>query len=57
MKLDHTQSTISPFDSPSMPYEKDGVFNMLVGQGQMETTMAIVVHFINQKITERHGNL
>lgn len=33
VKLDHTQSTISPFDSPSMPYEKDGVFNMLVGQG------------------------
>ena len=25
VKLDHTQSTISPFDSPSMPYEKDGV--------------------------------
>ncbi|WIY61759.1 WD40/YVTN/BNR-like repeat-containing protein [Bacillus arachidis] len=33
VKLDHTQSTISPFDSPGMPYEKDGVFNMLVGQG------------------------
>ena len=25
VKLDHTQSTITPFDSPSMPYEKDGV--------------------------------
>jgi photosystem II stability/assembly factor-like uncharacterized protein len=24
---------IRPFDSPGMPYEKDGVFNMLVGQG------------------------
>ncbi|ENQ3078774.1 glycosyl hydrolase [Bacillus cereus] len=33
VKLDHTQSIISPFDSPGMPYEKDGVFNMLVGQG------------------------
>lgn len=33
MKLDYTQSAISPFDYPSMPYEKDGVFNMLVGQG------------------------
>lgn len=32
VKLDRGQS-ISPFDSPSMPYEKDGVFNMLVGQG------------------------
>ncbi|MFJ7732623.1 WD40/YVTN/BNR-like repeat-containing protein [Lysinibacillus sp. NPDC097231] len=25
--------SISPFDSPGMPYEKDGVLNMLVGQG------------------------
>ncbi|PHE14724.1 glycosyl hydrolase [Bacillus pseudomycoides] len=33
VKLDHTQSIISPFDSPGIPYEKDGVFNMLVGQG------------------------
>lgn len=33
VKLDNTQSIISPFDSPGMPYEKDGVFNMLVGQG------------------------
>ncbi|PGC29822.1 glycosyl hydrolase [Bacillus pseudomycoides] len=32
VKLDSGQS-ISPFDSPGMPYEKDGVFNMLVGQG------------------------
>ncbi|WP_413789033.1 WD40/YVTN/BNR-like repeat-containing protein [Bacillus kandeliae] len=33
VKLEYTQSIISPFDSPSMPYEKDGVLNMLVGQG------------------------
>lgn len=33
VKLDNTHSIISPFDSPGMPYEKDGVFNMLVGQG------------------------
>jgi hypothetical protein len=32
VKLDSGQS-ISPFDSPGMPYEKDGVLNMLVGQG------------------------
>jgi len=32
VKLDSGQ-TISPFDSPGMPYEKDGVFNLLVGQG------------------------
>ncbi|PHF45730.1 glycosyl hydrolase [Bacillus pseudomycoides] len=32
VKLDSGQS-ISPFDSPGMPYEEDGVFNMLVGQG------------------------
>ncbi|MBS4192299.1 glycosyl hydrolase [Bacillus sp. FJAT-49705] len=32
VKLNSGQS-ISPFDSPGMPYEKDGVFNMLVGQG------------------------
>jgi hypothetical protein len=31
-KLENGQS-ISPFDSPGMPYEKDGVLNMLVGQG------------------------
>lgn len=32
VKLDSGQS-ISPFDSPDMPYEKDGVLIMLVGQG------------------------
>lgn len=32
VKLDDGNS-ISPFDSPGMPYEKDGIFNMLVGQG------------------------
>jgi hypothetical protein len=32
VKLDNGQF-ISPFDSPGTPYEKDGVFNMLVGQG------------------------
>ncbi|MEO4052995.1 glycosyl hydrolase [Solibacillus sp. CAU 1738] len=32
VKLDSGQS-ISPYDSPSIPYEKDGIFNMLVGQG------------------------
>lgn len=32
MKLESGQA-INPFDFPNMPYEKDGVFNMLVGQG------------------------
>ncbi|MDM5191076.1 glycosyl hydrolase [Bacillus sp. DX4.1] len=32
VKLDNGH-TISPFDFPGMPYEKDGVFNLLVGQG------------------------
>ena len=32
VKLDSGQ-TISPFDSPGMPYKKDGIFNLLVGQG------------------------
>ncbi len=32
VKLD-TGHSITPFDFPSMPYEKDGVLNMLVGQG------------------------
>ena len=32
MELDSGQS-INPFDFPGLPYEKDGVFNMLIGQG------------------------
>ncbi|QWH20387.1 glycosyl hydrolase [Bacillus mycoides] len=32
VKLESGQ-LITPFDFPNMPYEKDGVFNMLVGQG------------------------
>lgn len=32
VKLDNGEY-ISPFDLPGMPYEKDGVLNMLVGQG------------------------
>ena len=32
VKLDNGQS-ISPFDSPGMPYEEEGVFNLLMGQG------------------------
>lgn len=32
MKLDSGQS-INPFDFPGLPFEKDGVLNMLVGQG------------------------
>ncbi|MEK4930121.1 WD40/YVTN/BNR-like repeat-containing protein [Bacillus sp. FSL K6-1338] len=32
VKLESGQA-INPFDFPNMPYEKDGVFNMLVGQG------------------------
>lgn len=33
VKSNHTQSIINPFDSPGIPYEKDGVLNMVVGQG------------------------
>ncbi|MGG0454821.1 WD40/YVTN/BNR-like repeat-containing protein [Bacillus mycoides] len=33
VKLESGQ-LINPFDFPNMPYEKDGVFNMLVGQGE-----------------------
>jgi hypothetical protein len=32
VKLDNGQF-ISPFDSPGIPYDKDRVFNMLIGQG------------------------